>query len=162
MPIVATDVQFFLTGGAANADPNLSLGGVVSTTQVASAINNLFDDVASAESSAGDTEYRAISIKNNHLSLSLFSAVIYLTETTAPGSTVEIAWDVVGTQTVANESTSPTGLTFTAPLTKATGIALGTITPGQYKRVWVKRIISVAAAAFASDTGILNVAGDTA
>ena len=162
MPIVAADIQFLLTGGPANTDPNLSLGGAVSTTQIGSAINNLWDDVSSAESLAGDVEYRAISVKNNHSNLSLFNAVIYLAETTAPGSTVAIAVDSAGTQTVADESTSPTGVTFSTPITKATGISLGTIGPLTHRRIWARRTITADAASFSADTGSFNVAGDTA
>ena len=41
-PIAATDIHFRLSGGAANASQNASLGGAKSTTTDASA--SLFDD----------------------------------------------------------------------------------------------------------------------
>jgi hypothetical protein len=36
MAVVAGEVQIYLSGGAANSDPNLSLGGIISSTQVTS------------------------------------------------------------------------------------------------------------------------------
>ncbi len=62
---MAASLQLFLTGGAGNTDPNGSLGGVKSTTQLSSTpLNNLFDNVSPGEASAGDVEYRAIDIYN--------------------------------------------------------------------------------------------------
>lgn len=58
-------IQLRLTGGAANADPDASLGGVMSSEQLsATALNNLFDNVSPGESEDGDTEYRAIDLYN--------------------------------------------------------------------------------------------------
>lgn len=51
MPIVSGDIDYFLTGGAANSDPAASIGGAKSSVQVTP--NDLFDDVSSAEASAG-------------------------------------------------------------------------------------------------------------
>ncbi len=59
MAIVSTDLLFYHSGGAGNSDPDASLGGIISTTQITDASdNNLFDDVTGDEASSGDTEYR--------------------------------------------------------------------------------------------------------
>lgn len=44
MPIIATDIQYRLSGGAANSNPLTSLGGAKSSVQSGT---NLFDDVPS-------------------------------------------------------------------------------------------------------------------
>lgn len=51
MPIIASDIQLWLTGGASNATPALSLGGVTSTTTQVSAtpLNNVWRDDRSFE-----------------------------------------------------------------------------------------------------------------
>ncbi len=52
MPIIATDIIYRLSGGASNTDPALSIGGIKSSTAAGA---TLYDDVSSAEASAGDT-----------------------------------------------------------------------------------------------------------
>ena len=47
---MAAVLEYFLTGGAANADPDASLGGDTSSVNVNStALNNLFDNVLPPE-----------------------------------------------------------------------------------------------------------------
>ncbi len=168
MPIASTDIDFHLSGGAANSDVDASLGGAISSTQITDAtLNNLFDDVSSDESSAGDTEYRCIYVKNNHGSLTLQNAVIWIdTDTPSTDSDVDIGLGtsaINGTeQSVADEDTAPAGVTFSSPASKATGLSIGNIPAGQHKAVWLERVISPGAAAFNSDSVILKVAGDTA
>ncbi|NKE69900.1 hypothetical protein [Candidatus Manganitrophus noduliformans] len=161
MAITPSDLLYFLTGGAANADPNLSLGGVTSNTQVGTSLHSLFDAVSSAEGAAGDTEYRAIDIKNNHGSETMVAAGVYISqETVSVHTTVALAYDSTGTQSVVNESTAPTAVTFSTPLTKPAGIALGNIAPGATRRIWVRRTVT-AGAVPANDSGSLSAYWDT-
>lgn len=162
MPIQASDIVYRLSGGAANASQALSLGGAKSSSTVAS---SFFDDVSSAEAAAGDVEYRCFYIHNAHATLTYTSAVIWIqSNTPSANTTVDIA---VGSsainateQTVANESTAPTGVTFSAPSTFGAGLVLGNIPAGQHRAVWVKRTIT-AGAAVANDGFTLRVQGDT-
>lgn len=56
---MAATLVFRLTGGASNSDPDASLGGVMSNTEISgTALNNLFDDVSPDEATSGSTEYR--------------------------------------------------------------------------------------------------------
>ena len=64
-------------------------------------------------------------------------------------------------QTVANESTAPSGVAFTQPATKGAAIALGSIPAGQHRAVWVRRVVAPASAA-SNDTYTLRVECDTA
>jgi hypothetical protein len=168
VPIVAADIQYRLSGGAANSDPNASLGGAKSSVQITDNVdNNLFDDVTGAEHTAGDTEYRALYVHNNHGSLTLTSAVVWIqSDTSGADSDLSIA---VGTaavngteQTVANESTAPTGVTWSdAAVSRATGLALGDIPAGQHKAVWLRRTITAGSTPQAADTAQIQAGGDT-
>lgn len=162
MPIASSDIVYRLSGGAANADPNASLGGAKSSVAVGS---NLFDDVSSAEAAAGDVEYRCFYIHNGHGSLSYLSAKIWIEVNTPSASTdVAIGLGTAGLnateQTVANENTAPTAVTFTSPTNFAGGLSLGTIPAGQHFSVWVRRTVS-AAASSAADGFTIRVQGDT-
>lgn len=167
MPITSTDLKFRLSGGAANSNPNASLGGAKSSTEIGTGLHNLFDQVGSAETTSGDTEYRCFYVHNAHATLALENAVIYIQSNTPSGDTsVEIAVGsaaVNGTeQTVANESTAPTGVTFSSAANLGAALALGNIPAGQHRAVWVKRIVNAGAAAYNDDQVTLRVQGDTA
>ena len=161
MAIVSTDIQYRLSGGSSNSDPAASLGGVKSST----AASNYFDDVSSAEASAGDTEYRCVYVHNNHGTLSLIGAKVFI-QTNTPSSDTDVAIGlgssaINGTeQTVADESTAPTGVSFSAPTTFAGGLAIGDLAAGAHKAVWVRRTVNAGAAAYA-DSFTLRVQGDT-
>ena len=167
MAIVASDIVFKLSGGAANSDPNASLGGARSSVTMGTGIGNLFDNVSGAESTSGDTEYRCFYVLNTHATLTMQSAVIFiLSNTPSTSSAVRIA---VGTsavngteQTVADESTVPSGVTWSTAANAGASLALGDIPAGQHRAVWVERVISVGAAAYNDDQCTLQVNCDTA
>lgn len=162
MPIASSDIKYRLSGGSSNTDPAASLGGAASTTDAGSGI---FDNVSSAEASAGDIEYRCVYVKNNHGSLTLTSPKVWIQANTPSGDTsVEISLGtsaVDGTeQTVADENTAPTGTSFSSAANEGAGLSLGDLAPGATKAVWIKRIVTAAAAA-ANDSFTLRVKGDT-
>lgn len=161
MPITAAEIAYRLSGGAANANANLALGGAKSSV-VSPA--NLFDDVSGDEGAAGDTEYRCFYVHNSNATLALQNAFIWLqTNTTGNRMSIGLGTSVLnGTeQTVANESTAPAGVVFTQPTNKAGGIALGSIPAGQSRAVWIRRVVAPAASAN-NDTYLLRTEGDTA
>lgn len=123
--------------------------------------------VSSAESSAGDTEYRCIYVKNTHGSLTLQNAKTWIqTNTPSTDTAVEIGLGtsaVNGTeQTVANENTAPSGVTFSSAAGEGNALSIGNIPSGQHKAVWIKRIVNSAAAAYNDDSYVISYAGDTA
>ncbi len=65
-------------------------------------------------------------------------------------------------QTIANEGTAPTSVTFSAPATKGAGLSIGNIPAGQHKAIWVRRTITAGAAANNLDNVVIRVEGDTA
>jgi hypothetical protein len=168
MPIVAADIIERLSGGSGNTDVNASLGGAKSSTALTdNATHNLWDVVSSAESSAGDTEYRCIYVHNNHGSLTLQSAKVWIsTNTPSADTAIRIALGtsaVNGTeQTIANESTAPTGVTWSTAANEGAALSIGNIPAGQHKAIWIERVISAAASAANDDSYVLSYAGDTA
>lgn len=164
MPIASSDLDYRLSGGAANANANASLGGAISSVSAGATI---FDDVSSAEAAAGRIEYRGVYVKNNHATLTLYGATAWLTSNT-PSATTDAALGL-GTsalnaqeQTIANETTAPAGVTFSSPSAKGSGISLGDIPPGGTRFVWMRRTVNAGSASLSSDPFILRVEGDTA
>jgi len=168
MAIVAGDIEYRLSGGASESDPNLSLGGVVSSVEVVDASdNNLFADVSGDDASSGVTHYRLIYVYNNHGSLTLQGAKVWIsTDTTSSDDEIDIALAGEGlnvnAETIADEDTAPVGESFTHPTTKAGGLTLGDIPAGQYFGVWIRRVVGSSASAIAANSGIISVEGDTA
>lgn len=157
---------------AAQADPNASLGKYISTTAWAGgAVNDLFDDVSGAENALPATDYRCIFVHNTNTANNLQNAVVYMSEV-AGGTNVTVAVDNLGpfaitagpspqAAEIVNETTAPAAVgAFSAPSTPATGLALGTIPPGQCRAFWVKRT-ATASSALSNDGVTINVAGDT-
>lgn len=170
MPIVASDLQFRLSGGASNVDPNASLGGAISTAGggliVTDTLHNVWDAVSGAESSTGDTEYRGIFMKNNHGSISLTGAKVWISaNTTSADDTVDIALAGEGVnntiETIANESTAPVGETFSAPSTFAGGLTVPTLAAGQAHGLWIRRTVNAAAAAANANPYTISLQGET-
>lgn len=160
MPILSTDILLKQSGGA-------NIGGAISASDVSTALHGLFDVVSGSESLAGDVEYRCVYVKNNHATLTLYGAVVFISANTPSGDTTcDIglgAAAINGTETeVANESTAPAGVAFSAPASYATGLAIGDLAPGAYKAVWIRRTVTAGAAAYNADSVTLAVQGDTA
>ena len=195
MAIVAGDLDKYLTGavsdGGAQSDPDAALGGYRSSTEITDDTdNNLFDDVSGAESSAGDTEYRCICIKNAHGSLELQNAKVYIQEgNIGAGNSIEFAVETPETANltngdaqgpVANESTAPTvnttnhngtgsgisnwstATTYAAGVPVSQGAHDANLGVGEIIFVWIKRIIGVAAAAASGVNFTIRIEGDTA
>ena len=110
--------------------------------------NALFDDISKDESFDGDTEYRCFYVWNDHASDSLIECAAYIANQPAGADSIEIGLDSGGVNdgstaavTVANESTAPSGVTFSAPSDSAGAITIGDIPAGQGIAVWVKRTV---------------------
>ncbi|MBV2125749.1 MAG: hypothetical protein KUF75_11400 [Candidatus Thiodiazotropha sp. (ex Ctena orbiculata)] len=167
MVILATDIDFHLSGGAANADPNASLGGAISNNQIPDGgLHNLFDIVSGAESSAGDAEYRCLYVRNNSAQTLINAWVCVITESPSADSDELIGLGtsaVNGTeQTVADEQSAPAGVSFAQANGEANALAIGDIPAGEHKAIWVRRDISAGAVAVNSDGPTLRAGGDTA
>ena len=148
MAITAAEIQYRLSGGASNSDHNASLGGVKSSTQSGA---NLFDAVTSAQATSGLTEYRCVYVHNANATLDMLAAKIWIaSQTPSADTSVEIGLgtSAIGAteQTVANEATAPSGVTFSTPASFAAGLTIGDVPAGSSKAVWIKRIVTAGAA----------------
>lgn len=178
MAIVAGDLLIKLsvkTGSAGNTTagtPAGSLGKYISTTAVSgTALNNIFDDVTGQENFDSDTEFRCIFVHNNHGSLTLQNAVVYISSQVSGGALAAIAVDSVASSAVGSssaqalevvdENTAPAAISFSAPTTRSTGLSLGNIAAGSVKAFWIRRTASNSAA-LSNDGAVFVVSGDTA
>jgi hypothetical protein len=168
MPIVASDISYQLSGGAANANPNASLGGVISSEEVVDAVlHNLFDVVSGDESAAGDTEYRCIYVKNNHATLAMLNTKLWIQAASASADSAEavgLGSSAVSAteQTVANEGTAPGSVTFSAAANEAAALAIGDIPAGGHKAIWIRRVITEGASAANSVSMTIRTKCETA
>lgn len=169
MAIVASDLKMYLTGGAAQSDPLLSLGGAVSSVElVNNTLNNLWADITGDQAAAGRTRYRCVAVKNTHASLTLTSSKVWIdTQTGASGDAITIGLDLAGVNAtpddIVNETTAPSpAVTFVTAVDKANGLNTGSVANGQYYGIWIKDIVDVGAGASTNDTYILKWEGDTA
>lgn len=173
MAVTITDIRYRYSGGASNADKNLSLGGVMSSSGPATGVNeNLFDNVSSGEATTGDTEYRCIYVYNANAADTINGCVVWLADNTpSPDSSVQIGLDPAGNgngsttgvaTTIANEGTAPAGVTFTDAPNVGSGLTIGTLAPLTGRAVWFKRVIAAGAASFADDGCRLSFKGTPA
>lgn len=173
MAVIASDVKFYLSGGAANADPNASDGGAISATEVSgTALNNLFDNVTDAEAVAGATEYRCFYVKNTNATDTLNVAAIFVqSETPAADTDIAIGLDPAGigdgtttgiAATPADSYTAPAGVTFSDAAGAGNALAIGTLDAGEAQAVWVRRVVTAGAGSSASDPFTLRVTGTPA
>ena len=178
MPIVSNDIKTKLsikTGSAGNAssqsDVNASLGKYISTTEITdNTLNNLFDDISGDENAASTVDYRCIFIHNSHASLSYLSPYVWLSAEVSGGASISIGIDTTAASaignssaqavSITNETTAPAGISFSAPTSKATGLALGTIAAGYCRAVWVRRTAANSSAKD-NDGVTISVSGDT-
>jgi hypothetical protein len=148
------NIRYYLSGGASNADPLLSIGGAKSSVAVsATALGNLFDTVTGDEALAGVTRCRLVYLQNDDPDASgLLDPVVlwWLTSPTA-GQTIAIGLAAAGKNAVetaiANEFTAPAGVTFTSPTSKATGVTLPSApyVEDDYIGVWLRALTSASA-----------------
>jgi hypothetical protein len=179
MAIVASDIIIrgsVTTGSAgdstAQANPNLWLGKYVSTTAFATGLNGMFDDISGAENAANTVDYRCLFVLNNHATLTMLSTVVYLSAEVSGGASIAIAIDNIAASAkgsasaqaalIASETSAPSGVgAFSSPITVATGLSIGDLTPGQVRAFWVRRT-AANTAALDADGWTVGVGCDTA
>jgi hypothetical protein len=168
MPIIASDLKIRLSGGAANANVNSSLGGAKSSVEVTdNTLHNIFDIVDGTESAAGDIEYRGVYLHNGHGTLTAQNVRVYIS---SPTTSSADEWDIAlageglnGTmETIATEANAPAGETFSRPSTYATGLNMGNIPAGQHYGLWLRRTVNAGAGAIDNNSITINYDCDTA
>ncbi len=178
MPIQSTDLLFkysVTTGSAGNstaqASPDASLGKYISTTQwTGGTLNDLFDDITGDENANSTVDYRCIFLHNAHGSLTLLNPVLWIASEVSGGANIALGVDttaasVIGSSsaqavTAATQTTAPSGVSFSSPTSKNTGLSLGDIPAGQCKGFWFRRT-ATNSAALNNDGVTIQVEGDT-
>lgn len=76
------------------------------------------------------------------------------TDTITPVPPIRIGSETPGgggnVQTVANESTAPTGITWNTSITQAAGVSIGSLSAGAWRGLWIHRFVPAGAVASAS------------
>jgi len=193
MSVQSSDIKFYLTGAASDGgvqtDPDAAFGGYRSASEITSgAINNLFDNISSAEASAGDTNYRCICIKNEAAE-TLFNVVSWIYAESDPDAIQALSFAVETpatanltdgpAQTVVDEDTSPdvnttaqsgsgSGISnWSTAIIKANGVSPeqgdhdDDLDAGELMFIWIKRVITAGAPARTNLSGTMRVEGDT-
>lgn len=158
---MAAQLEWRYTGGAANAEPDLSLGGVGSSEPLLeAAANNLFDDVPGTESMAGTTEYRALDLYNAGDATATDVSLYMSAETSSSDSQLDHGVDATdpidNTTSIASETVAPANVTF-GHYTSASKLDLPDIPAGSRCRVWFKRVVASGAAGADEDSGTFVV-----
>jgi hypothetical protein len=163
------------TGSAGNTtaqgNPNNALGKYISTTQwTGGTLNDLFDDITGDENANSIVDYRCIFLHNNHGSLTLLSPKLWIASEVSGGANIALGVDttaasVIGASsaqglTIADETTAPSGVSFSSPTTKSAGLSLGDIPAGQCKAFWFRRT-ATNSAALNNDGVTVQIEGDT-
>lgn len=157
MSIITADFSRRLSGGAANAAGNASIGGAKSSQTMSAAVDGLFDAVSAAQAAAGLVEYRCIYLHNASATDTMTNARAWISaQTPLAGTVLAIgvgAAAVNATETaIANEATAPVGVTFSEPANAAAGLALGSLLAGQHRALWLRRTVTAGASASANDS----------
>jgi hypothetical protein len=175
--IASTDIKYRLTlktgssgEAATQPDPNQSLGKYASTTDITDAtLDNLFDNISGDENAASTVDYRAFAVLNKHGSLTWQAPKVWISAEVAGGASVAIGLDPVGVASstailgtsIANETTAPAGVTFSAPTTKSGGLSVADVPAGSGFIVWVRRT-AANTTAVDSDGATVRAEGDSA
>lgn len=163
MAVTPEEIQYFES--VFSADGVDSLGGAITANQLTGVLNELWDNVSGLEAQSGITEYRCLYVQNTNATDTLQTAEVYIAaDTVEPDSQISIALDPAGVngeaQTVANETTEPSGVVWQSGEGIGNAIAIGDIPPLQFQAIWMRRVVdSGAQAALASAT--ITVSGDT-
>jgi len=172
MPILESDLIHRLSGGASNTNPNLSIGGVMSTDPggviVSDSDNNDMDDITSTEADAGIVIYHGYFYSNEVSSapLTWTGPVFFVDSQTSSGDTgvdIAIAAEPKNStiETLANEETAPSGgVSFERPVNKAGGIQIGDLLQFDFRGHWVKYQVEPGAVSTA-DQYTIKAEGDT-
>ncbi len=158
IPVISLSVAFTSANLSLNHSGAGDIGGAIGGALTDDALNNIWDDVSSADASAGDTEYRCAYVKNTHGSLSVANVKVEI-DTDPAESNFETGLGAAGKNgtesAIADEDTAPGGVSF------GTGaLNLGTLAAGDFYPIWIKRIVSAGAGGATPDSGVLRILGD--
>jgi hypothetical protein len=170
MTLTSANISWRYSGGSANDDPELSLGGEISSEVIPNAqLGNLFPEVFLPESFSGSEKYRCIYLINTSGIDTLETAYVHISSQTPAASTsVQIGLDPAGigngvspgaAQEIVDEFTPPDGVAFADYPTSGSGLTIGDLGPGEAIAIWVKRTIDPGSSTPLSDPFRIRVEG---
>ena len=117
----------------------------VDSITIANQQQNLFDNVSAAQSLIGKTSYRCCYIKNTHSTDAAVAVTVWVKTVTPAGDDITIGLGTSangGTeQTIASDTTAPSGVTFSQPMSYGAGLTIGNVAAGSWKALWMRRIV---------------------
>src|SRR5215216_252455 len=164
--INATDLKFYYSGGYYNNDPNLSLGGNISSFVLPSgALNGLFDRIDTVEATQGDVEYRCIYIRNTHQTRKLLGAKVWIETGTKSGDTaIAISLGSAGINgiepSIPHEGVAPPMNFFEVPLNQPEQPNIGDLYPGDSIGFWVRWVVRPGTASIEDDRAVIRIDGE--
>lgn len=147
MPISQSDIKLYK-----------SESGDISLTELLGVENELFDDVSGDEALGGSTTYKKIYVKNVSLDSSLLSGVVYIDSSSTSGDD-EIY--ISGCNSLTGENPTGDGQSYVHPTSNDSpqAISIGDLDPGDYKPIWVRRVVDSGASVLTDNTTIISVSG---
>jgi len=153
-------LEFRLSGGTANTNPNGSIGNEMSTTAITTdVLENLFDNIKRNEALVGKTEYRKIFIYNT--GPGTVTGITLEVSANPDPTIVSIGLDSAGKgdgvntgvgTTIATEDTTPTGVKFFGEDALSSDgpydtviLPIGHLRSGEAVPVWLKRVTETGA-----------------
>jgi len=164
MPIIDTEIHFHLSGGAANANPDLSLGGTISSHAIISAsATELYDDITGAEALAGCVKYRAFYVQNASTGYPWQTPNTWIrTNTPSAGTNAKMGLDPVGLYstgtTILDETCAPSGVTFSLP-SSAAPLTMLDVPTTQWYCVWTELTVTAGCTGFSTDSFVIAFEG---
>lgn len=143
--VESDDTEKYVRVTRVSATPLAGATSLVLIDSIGNAIGG--DNVTGAEEDAGDTEYRAIALYNP-TTFDITNVKAWL-----GASGPEIGYETPtadAIQTIANEGTAPTGISWNTGTTAGTGLSIGTIAAGGWVGLWIKRPIAAGVGASVS------------
>lgn len=121
MAVFSSDLKYYLTGasvdGGAQGSIAASLGNFRSSTEIIdSLLNNILDDLTSAQRVSGYSDYKCICVRNEHATDTMVNALVWIETAFASPDFIDVLFavevpnggDLTGNaQTIANEITPP-------------------------------------------------------
>lgn len=147
MPISQSDIKCYK-----------SESGNISATELLGLENELFDDVSGDEALGGSVSYKKVYVKNVSLDSSLLSGLVYIpASSTSPDDEIYIS----GCNSLTGDNPTGDGQLYVHPTSgdSPQAISLGDLAPGEYKPIWVKRVVESQAPEFSNNTSIIGVSG---
>lgn len=138
--IIDDELKLYLSGGIANSDPSLSLGGDMSVIE---ADHNLFNSVLNINITSFYEDYRCIYLYNSSDTESIINLRI-LTALDESGDESDLFLSVAHegkNQTVQSTILAPLNQTFWPCTNDSTALSIGDLEPNEFIGVWLKRTI---------------------